>query len=199
VSLRARLVATLLVLATAGLLVLGAVTYATQRSFLDERLDDQTEFARGPVGRALDEQGSRLEGAPDVGPDRRGGRGPDGPKPAAVSLPAGTYGERRDADGDRIGTPVALLEALAPPDLPDDLEAGDVLTVGARGDGDLRCITTRSRWPRCSSITASTASRSPLRIASKVRRCRSATKRVRSWEARNSCAATAIPSRISCW
>ena len=137
-SLRARLVATLLVLATAGLLVLGAVTYATQRSFLDERLDDQTEFARGPVGRALDEQGSRLHGAPDVGPDRRGGRGPDGPKPAAVSLPPGTYGERRDADGDRIGTPVALLEALAPPDLPDDLEAGDVLTVGARGDGDLR-------------------------------------------------------------
>jgi two-component system OmpR family sensor kinase len=138
VSLRARLVATLLVLAASGLLVLGAVTYATQRAFLEERLDDQTEFAQGPIGRTLDEQGSRLKGAPDAGPGPRDGRGPGGgPGPAAVSLPPGTYGERRDPDGDRIGTPVAFLESLAPPDLPDDLEAGDVLTVGAQGDDDL--------------------------------------------------------------
>jgi len=134
VSLRGRLVATLLILAAAALVVLGAVTYATQRSYLDQRLDDQTRFALGPMGRALDEQGSRLEGAP------RAGRGLDehhgdggGPGPAEVSLPPGTYGERRDAEGDRIGTPVVLSQGLAPPDLPRDLRPGELLTVGARG------------------------------------------------------------------
>jgi len=134
VSLRGRLVATLLILAAAALVVLGAVTYATQRSYLDQRLDDQTRFALGPVGRALDDQGARLEGAP------RAGRGPDehhgddgGPGPAEVSLPPGTYGERRDAAGDRIGSPVVLSQALAPPDLPRDLRPGELLTVGARG------------------------------------------------------------------
>jgi two-component system OmpR family sensor kinase len=137
VSLRGRLVATLLVLAAAALVVLGAVTYATQRSYLDQRLDDQTRFALGPVGRALDGQGSRLEGAPRAGPDPDRHDHDGGPGPAEVSLPPGTYGERRDAEGDRIGSPVVLSQALAPPELTRGLRPGDVLTVGAQGDGDL--------------------------------------------------------------
>ena len=40
-SLRARLIAVLLTVAAVGLLVLAAVTYAEQRSFLLERVDQQ--------------------------------------------------------------------------------------------------------------------------------------------------------------
>jgi two-component system, OmpR family, sensor kinase len=40
-SLRARLMAGLLVLAAAGLVTLGAVTYTEQRSFLYDRADQQ--------------------------------------------------------------------------------------------------------------------------------------------------------------
>ena len=54
-SLRARLIAVLLALAAAGMLVLGAVTYATQRSFLTERVDEQARAAQAAVAPALDD------------------------------------------------------------------------------------------------------------------------------------------------
>ena len=44
-SLRARILASLLVLAGAGLLALAAVTYTEQRSFLEGRLNQQVHFA----------------------------------------------------------------------------------------------------------------------------------------------------------
>ena len=48
-SLRARLIAALLAVAAVGLLVLGGVTYAEQRSFLLTRVDAAARNAFGPV------------------------------------------------------------------------------------------------------------------------------------------------------
>ena len=71
-SLRARLVAGLLALAAVGLLVLGGITYAEQRSFLLDRVDQQLRAAIRPVSAALASSGMRLPpGAPPAGPARR--------------------------------------------------------------------------------------------------------------------------------
>ena len=48
-TLRARLVATLVFVAAAGLIALAAVTYIMQRSFLEHRVDDQARAAVGAV------------------------------------------------------------------------------------------------------------------------------------------------------
>ncbi|HXE46010.1 MAG TPA: HAMP domain-containing sensor histidine kinase [Conexibacter sp.] len=87
-SLRARLVAGLLALAAIGLLVLGGITYAEQRSFLLDRIDQQLRAATPPISAALD--GRMFPGRPF------GGLGRGGP---GFGLPAGTYGERRDSTG----------------------------------------------------------------------------------------------------
>src|SRR3954462_9832764 len=99
-SLRARLIAGLLVLAAAGLVVLAGVTYAEQRSFMLQRIDQQAATAVPILGHAFDDQSSPLPGGrrPDDG-DRGG---------PTVSLPPGTYGEQRSPTGKRIGTPVVL-------------------------------------------------------------------------------------------
>jgi len=56
VSLRARLVATLLALSAAALLVLGVITYASQRSFEEQRIDDQARAAQPAVEHAMADQ-----------------------------------------------------------------------------------------------------------------------------------------------
>ena len=85
-SLRARLIAVLLAVAAVGLLVLAAVTYAEQRSFLLERVDQQLAGAPPAMERVLTE-GFRPE------PDRRAATA----RRPAADLPPGTYGELRDA------------------------------------------------------------------------------------------------------
>jgi len=62
-SLRARLLVGLVVLAAAGLTVVGVVTYAEQRSFLLQRVDQQAIAAPQSVSRALDDAGVLLVGA----------------------------------------------------------------------------------------------------------------------------------------
>ena len=52
-SLRARLLAAVLVLGAVGLLLLGAVTYAEERSFLLDRVDQQARSAPPAVAAAL--------------------------------------------------------------------------------------------------------------------------------------------------
>jgi two-component system, OmpR family, sensor kinase len=134
-SLRARLVATLLALSAAALLVLGAITYASQRSFENDRVDDQTRAAAPAVERALAEKAG-VE--PSFGPGGGGGDEGHGPGPEQ-NLPPGTYGQWRDASGRT--TSVALTYgqgSLPPPDLPADLHPGQVMTVHAKGDDDLR-------------------------------------------------------------
>ncbi len=132
-SLRARLIAVLLTVAAVGLLVLAAVTYAEQRSFLLERVDQQLADAAPPMERVLTE-GLR----PDTG--RFGG----GPPP---NLPSGTYAELRDSNGKLIGKPqrasvfVEDTERLA---LPADLAIGRPRTVGS-GDDAYRVRAERAR------------------------------------------------------
>jgi two-component system OmpR family sensor kinase len=145
VSLRARLIAGLLVVAAAGLVLLGAITYAEQRSFLHDRVDQQARNASPAISHALDEQGVTVPGAPDRQPDGddrpppRGGGGGDRGGPSA-NLPPGTYGERRDASGKLLGHVVLSYGEKAPaaPDLPANLPVDRVITVDAKGDSGLR-------------------------------------------------------------
>jgi two-component system OmpR family sensor kinase len=135
-SLRARLVAGTLAAAAAGLLLLGAVVYVQQRAFLTERVDEQARLAVPLVGRSLDGPGRRDDAPRPPDP----GRGA-GPPPDAFLLPPGVFGEQRDPQGRRLGRAVVFDfgdVAPAPPRLPAELQPGEVVTVAARGDDDLR-------------------------------------------------------------
>jgi two-component system, OmpR family, sensor kinase len=151
VSLRARLLAVLVALAALGLIALAAITYAEQRSFLYERVDDQTRAAIPAVSRQLAPEGRRglprppgippgarpPSGAP-VPPDEHGPGGHDeGPE---LNLPPGTYGQRRNASGKVTGTTVVTYGQKAPPAprLPADIPPGERITVDAAGDSGLR-------------------------------------------------------------
>jgi two-component system OmpR family sensor kinase len=132
-SLRARLIAGLLALAAVGLLVLAGVTYAEQRRFYSERIDQQARAAPFAVRFAMENEG--------FGPsDRRGG---DRPPPGGGSTqpPAGTYGERRGPDGAVLDDVVLVYsnERLAPhPDLPDEVPLGRLFTVNGESGDDTR-------------------------------------------------------------
>jgi two-component system, OmpR family, sensor kinase len=140
VSLRARLVATLLALSAAALLVLGAITYASQRSFENDRVDDQTRAAAPAVERALAEKTGQEPafGPPGENRGQPGGDGGGGPGPEA-NLPPGTYGQWRTASGQVIAR-VELSygqAALPAPDLPQHMTPNQVITVHAKS-GSLR-------------------------------------------------------------
>jgi two-component system OmpR family sensor kinase len=142
-SLRARLLVCVLALTAGGLLVVGAVTYAEQRSFLQERADQQARSALISVGRALDDQEGRDHGS------RGGGRG--GPN---VGLPPGVHGERRDASGKVVSTVTLTYgdTTAAVPAIPGQLVEGRPLTVGAR-TGDTRFRVLAERTPLGSGTT----------------------------------------------
>jgi two-component system OmpR family sensor kinase len=141
-SLRTRLIAGLLAIATVGLLILGGVTYAEQRSFLLERIDRQSGAALTAVDRRLAHSGGLglLDPNPfgdDGGrpgpPDGRGG-------PDLLNVPSGTYGQQRTLDGIVIDSTVLFLngqDAPSAPKLPADLKPGQITTVDAR-EGSLR-------------------------------------------------------------
>jgi two-component system OmpR family sensor kinase len=140
VSLRARLLAAVLLLSAAGLLTLGAITYAEQRSFQLQRIDEAARSAPPAAARALADQG--------VGPaltDRDHDRGRDGPDgspgggPPHV-LPQGTFVERRDAAGRSLGHGVADYgqDVTADPALPKQMPIDRLITVRGRGDDDKR-------------------------------------------------------------
>jgi two-component system OmpR family sensor kinase len=123
-SLRARLLAGVLVLTAVGLLLLGGITYAEQRSFLYERVDQQARAAPESVVHEFQEQ-SRDFGP---GPGPRGGGGRDYGPP-----PGGTYGQVRDANGNVIASgPLGPYDDTAKPHLPSDIQPGKLFTV----DGD---------------------------------------------------------------
>jgi two-component system OmpR family sensor kinase len=131
-SLRARLIAGLLMLAAAGLLTLGGVTYAEQRSFLLDRVDQQLHAAIGPISAALDGRLIAPEGANRFAPPGSGGPG--------FGLPQGTYGERRNSVGAITATTTVQRyghRSIAHPNIPAHLLAGNVLTVSGRaGDAN---------------------------------------------------------------
>jgi two-component system, OmpR family, sensor kinase len=131
-SLRARLVAGLVALAAAGLVVLGGVTYAEQRSFLLDRLDQQVHGAVFPLSEQLDQRSPNLPERPQPGDGDR----EHGPGGGAANFPYGTYGERRDANGRRVATlPLTQLGQSTPstPTLPGKLPANRVVSVSAGG------------------------------------------------------------------
>jgi two-component system, OmpR family, sensor kinase len=130
-SLRARLLAGLLALTFTGMLIAGGVTYAEQRSFLYQRVDEQTRDAPFVLGRALD------GAARDDGP-RPGGPGGDGP----LGPPAGTYGELRTASGTTHTTLPVGQGITAKPDLPEHIPLDRLFTVSGK-DGRYRVLAQR--------------------------------------------------------
>ena len=86
------------------LLLLAGITYAEQRSFLLDRVDQQARSARRrpPLGAA-----SLTGERPRAASRRRAGGGGGGGR--AANLPPGTYGELRDAIGQPVLAPVVPL------------------------------------------------------------------------------------------
>jgi two-component system OmpR family sensor kinase len=112
-SLRGRLVAILLLVALAGMIVLAAVTFAEQRSFLYDRLDRQVQAGAGAAfGQLRNAQLSSSSNCSGSAPqadeqelgDDSNNSGPgnenDGRgRPPGFSIPPGTYGAITDSSG----------------------------------------------------------------------------------------------------
>ncbi len=105
-SLRARLLALLVALSAAGLIVVGAVSYAALRGQLYDRLDKQAVSA--------------LFQLPEEFDDHRGPGGFGGPRAPDRQLPGGTYGEVRSATGRVLEKTTIGYGSSARPDLPED-------------------------------------------------------------------------------
>jgi two-component system OmpR family sensor kinase len=129
-SLRGRLVAGVLALAAAGMLLVGGITYATQRTALISRVDSQLASAVGPLHR-------ELEGSQNSAIDQPRG---SGAPPAGGGAPSDTYGELRDASGAVIGHAFLGPEVSAvTPQLPTNLQSGQPQTVSTP-QGDYRVL-----------------------------------------------------------
>jgi len=127
VSLRARLLITLLVLTAAGLAAADLATFGALRSFLLDRVDQQLIVARQPAALALAH-----------GQEPGFARGPGG-----LLFPPGTYAAFLDAGGAVVNAVTWSYEdPVADPglDLPE-------LLPGSGGEG-ARC-SSRSRWTTC--------------------------------------------------
>ena len=128
-SLRGRLVAGVLALAAAGMLLVGGITYATQRSFQLDRVDTQ-------LASAVDGLQREFIGRHGGGGRFKGGGGP----PPGGGAPSDTYGQLRDISGNVLDD-----EFLGPddtgeaPDLPKDIPVGEEMTVETP-QGDYRVL-----------------------------------------------------------
>jgi two-component system, OmpR family, sensor kinase len=116
-SLRARLTAGLILVAAVGLLLLGGIVYAEQRSFLFQRVDDQVRSAPPALSHDLADRGIAPPGDGGFGPRPRGDGDRDRGGPIPTSLPPGTYGELRDAAGNSLGS-VTLSYGVSEPAKP---------------------------------------------------------------------------------
>jgi two-component system OmpR family sensor kinase len=149
-SLRARLIAGLLVITTVGLLIAGAVTYFEQRSFLLERVDQQALAARGAMSHQLDIKTGQTGNDRFGGPGDGGGHRDEGlggkPPPDQVNLPPGTYGQRRSLSGNVLAsTRLSYGQSLPPaPKIPAKLPLNTYVTVGS-GGSQYRVLATRDR------------------------------------------------------
>jgi two-component system, OmpR family, sensor kinase len=167
-SLRSRVLTSVLVLAAAGLVLLAAVTYAEQRSFLLERVDQEVKGAVAPLSQILDSRGlvpaggtsspattggRAQQGAGAFGP---GGGGRElGGGPPRLNLPPGTYGQRRDASGKVLGDELITYGQTAPPapKIPARVPLGKFFTVGSVGSSGLRYRVFAKQDPEDSGIT----------------------------------------------
>src|SRR3954451_3905608 len=155
-SLRARLIAALLVLATAGLVTLAAVTYAEQRSFLLDGVDKQARDAQRAVTFELAGAGFPLPVARHPPPLIRGVRGrPPQPVPPLApgdgdgdgggsgpqGLPRVTVGQLRNSSGSVIDSTAVRSygdQALPAPHLPGTTPLEKPITVSSKGGSGLR-------------------------------------------------------------
>lgn len=148
-SLRGRLLALVVGLSAVALVVLAAVLYAGQRTFLYDRLDDRARSSVFLVDRVLTERGigggQATTGPPVRSRDGHGdtdGDGrlrPPGGRPGGPAAPQDAYGQRRNAAGKVLGSVQISYgdEALSAPDLPSDVTVGRPFTVDSR-DRSLR-------------------------------------------------------------
>jgi two-component system, OmpR family, sensor kinase len=139
-SLRARLLAGMAALVTAGLALAAVATYEEQRSFLLARVDQEASAAIGPLAGQLG-LGAGARRRPTGHPGRRGFFGP---LPAV--LPPGTFGALL-AHGRITGTPVTFsygATSTVSPVLPASFplsrpgSALRLFTTGSRGGSGLR-------------------------------------------------------------
>ena len=162
-SLRARVLASVLALAAAGMVALGAVTYAEQRSFLQGRVDQQARAAEPYMSQLLDSRGFRPgPGAPgEGGGGFGGGLGGGGDQrgrfraPPGFNPPPGTYGQRRNAAGEVLGSESFSYGqgATATPALPADVPIGRLFTVGSHGSSGLKYRVYARRDPEDPGVT----------------------------------------------
>jgi two-component system OmpR family sensor kinase len=154
-SLRARLLVGLVALVAVGLITVGAVTYAEQRSFLLQRVDQEVASATQAVDHDLDRANrppgapagrgfaghapGMLPSAPGAGPPNGNGGGG-----APLSLPPSTYTVQRSPTGQAGTAETFYGPVLAPPKLPAKIplsppgHALHAITVGAVGDSGLQ-------------------------------------------------------------
>jgi two-component system OmpR family sensor kinase len=150
-SLRARLLVAVLALTAGGLLLVGGVTYAEQRSFLYDKVDQQVRDAIMPVSAQLEKNMGRFTGGGygdhDEGPPPRGGPN--------LGLPAGTYGQKRDANGNFLTGHIfaAGQTVTAKPALPADLPIGHIITVDGQKGARTRYRVLAENDPRDSTVT----------------------------------------------
>jgi two-component system OmpR family sensor kinase len=168
-SLRARVLACVLLLAAAGLIALAAVTYAEQSSFLRGRVDQEVKAAGPAVSQLLDSKGlipgdrnspagaeetgaTGLSGAPSA--HRGFGEAPHG-GPANLNLPPGTYAQRREASGKVIGSQVISFGQAKPaaPRIPAKVPVDRLFTVGSVGTSGLQYRAIAFRDPEDSGLT----------------------------------------------
>ncbi len=157
-SLRLRLLLSLLAIAAVGLLIVDAVSYSSLRSHLSQRVDQQVEAARIPASAELLRQrfgtGSTIRlpapvpgGSPE--PLRRGpvpppggfpGAGPPG-GPPVLQLPPGTYALLRNAKGGTVARSVfsygetGISAPVLPKQLPLSEPGGPANTFTLRSGG----------------------------------------------------------------
>jgi two-component system, OmpR family, sensor kinase len=150
-SLRARLLVAVLALTACGLLLVGGITYVEQRSFQYSRIDQQLKALVMPVSHELEQMPGGSGGAGHDDPDA--GHGPGGGP--NFGIPAGTYGQKRDASGRVINDHVFSFDQTvnAKPALPDQLTLGRFTTVDGQEGVDTRYRVVASPDPTDGTIT----------------------------------------------
>jgi two-component system OmpR family sensor kinase len=128
-SLRARLMVAVVAIAAVGLLLVGAITYIEQRSFLYDRVDQQLQAAIDPIAHG-----------PQGDADHDRGPGYHKPPPGGFGLPPGSYVQKRFPNGTVTGNPVQTLNqtVTARPALPTDMPVGRIITVDGQNGADTR-------------------------------------------------------------
>ena len=149
-TLRLRLVLTIVGLVAVGLAVFGVATYSLYARSQYHRLDDQLRSAAPLVTEQLtraaglsDDQGPARSGPPE---GRGGGPGGGHGGLPPVFVPPNTYGELRDSSGTVVSN-LQLTSTAAQPKLPTPLPAGTFTTGSVDGDGQWRVYVAPASGP----------------------------------------------------